>query len=309
MNPTKTAAVPAAPPLRSMDKRNLAVRVASAAVFIVLFLTLLHFGEQLVSKLIFLGLLCGAAFVGVREMCLIGRKSGSQPSILAGTVVAWALILHFFLNGDMFKASDVLPLWSVFVIGFFVIHFGMLLFYEDPISQALPSQAITWMGALMLGLGLGFQMKLFMFNETTVSNTGARLILALYMVVWLGDTLAYFAGSFLGKHRLAPKVSPKKTWEGAVGNLLGNVGGAYLAKTLVCREWSPVDVVAIGVCIGIAGILGDLVESTWKRGAGVKDSAMGIEIPGHGGILDRMDSLLFAAPALYAYVHFVHGLN
>jgi phosphatidate cytidylyltransferase len=83
-----------------------------------------------------------------------------------------------------------------------------------------------------------------------------------------------------------------------------------LIKATVCPQWTPVDAAAIGLLLGTVGVLGDLVESTWKRSANVKDSNMGgVSIPGHGGMLDRIDSLVFAAPALYAYVHFVHGLN
>ncbi len=140
---------------------------------------------------------------------------------------------------------------------------------------------------------------------------GGRLIFALYLIVWLGDTGAYFVGSLLGRHKLAPRVSPKKTWEGALGNYAGNLGAAYLVKaTLFPGQWSAVDAAAIALLLGTVGQLGDLVESTWKRSAGTKDSNMGgISIPGHGGLLDRIDSLAFAAPALYAYVHLVHGLN
>lgn len=295
-------------PSRAIDRGNLAVRVASAVVFAALFFVLLWFGEQPAAKLTFLVLLGAAAFVGVREMVLMARKVDLQPSVFAGTLVACLALLHFFFVGGMFSAQDPLPLWFVFVLGLGIVHLGALLFYKDPIAQALPSQAVTWMAGLVLGIGLGFQLKLFMFNQTTLSNTGARLILALYLIVWFGDTAAYFFGHLLGRRKLAPKVSPGKTWEGAFGNLLGNIGGAALAKATVCTQWTWVDVVALGLLLGTVGILGDLAESTWKRSAGVKDSAMGIEIPGHGGVLDRMDSLLFAAPALYAYVHFVHGL-
>jgi phosphatidate cytidylyltransferase len=166
------------------------------------------------------------------------------------------------------------------------------------------------MAAIYLGLGLGFQIKLFMFTDSTLPNTGGRMILALYLIVWMGDTAAYFAGSLLGRHKLAPKVSPKKTWEGAAGNLAGNLAAAFLIKATVCPHWSGLDAGVIGLLLGTVGQLGDLVESTWKRSADVKDSNMGgVGIPGHGGMLDRIDSLVFAAPALYAYVHFVHGLN
>lgn len=297
-----------APPRRSMDTKNLAIRLMTSAVFAVGFLTLLYFGAQPWAKVTYLLLMSASIFMGVREMCLIAAKQGHRPSILAGTLAGLLFPLHFYFAAT--TGGDPLPLWFVLAVAGVIIHFGALLFSRDPLENALSSQAITWLAALYMGLGLGFQQKLFMFNDTTLPNTGARLILALFMIVWFGDSAAYFTGSFLGRHKLAARVSPKKTWEGAFGNLAGNIGGAFLAKALFCTEWSPVDAIVIGLLLGTVGMLGDLVESTWKRSANVKDSCVdGFAIPGHGGMLDRVDSLIFAAPALYAYVHLVHGLN
>ena len=293
------------PPLPAMDKKNLGVRLGTAGVFAVFFLTLLYFGDRIESQAIFAVMLAGALFMGMHEVTLMGRKLGQAPSLYAGAVAGWLLLLHFLLLG--LYPTDPLPLWLTLVLAGAVIHFGALLF-ED-LGSALASQALTWLGALYLGLGLGFQLKLFL-TDSTLPNTGGRLILALYLIVWVGDSAAYFVGSLLGRHKLAPRVSPKKTWEGVGGNYLGNVAAAFIIKVTVCPQWTVVDAVAIGLLLGTVGVLGDLVESTWKRSAGVKDSNMGgVSIPGHGGMLDRIDSLVFAAPALYAYVHFVHGLN
>ena len=298
---------PLPPPLPRMDKKNLALRLGTALVFAVFFLTLLYFGDRAESRAIFAVMLAVALFMGIHEFTLMGRKLGLRPSLYAGAVAGWVLLLHFLLLG--LNITDPLPLWLALVIAGAVIHLGAL-FFEADLGSALTSQALTWLGALYLGLGLGFQLKLFMFSDTTLPNTGGRLIFALYLIVWLGDSAAYFVGTLLGRHKLARKVSPKKTWEGAGGNLVGNLAGAFLVKAMACPQWSVVDVVAIGLLLGVVGQLGDLVESTWKRSAGVKDSNMGgVAIPGHGGMLDRIDSLVFAAPALYAYVHFVHGLN
>ncbi|BDU78479.1 phosphatidate cytidylyltransferase [Mesoterricola sediminis] len=300
-----TAATPATRP--GIDKANLAVRVGSALVFAVFFFTLLYQGAQPWAKAVFLGVLALAAAMGVHELTLMGRKLGHNPSFPAGTLAAWGILVHFFLVGR--DVTDPLPLWAVLAFGAIVIHFGALFFDRD-LDKALTSQAITWMGALYMGLGTGFIMKLFMFTETTLSNTGGRLVLALFLITWMGDTTAYFVGSLLGRHKLARRVSPKKSWEGALGNLAGNVAAAFVIRAFVCVQWTAVDAVAIGLLLGTAGQLGDLAESTWKRSAGVKDSNMGsISIPGHGGMLDRLDSLAFAAPVFYAYVHFVHGLN
>nr|WP_320132958.1 phosphatidate cytidylyltransferase [uncultured Holophaga sp.] len=294
-------------PARTLDRKNLAKRMGSAIVFIACFGTLLWFGESPVAKAIYLVLLLLAAWMGVREMTAMGRKAGLAPSTCAGTLGAVLLIVHFYLSGG---GEDALPLWLALALMSLIIHFGMMLLRKDPLKDALSNQAITWMGALYLGLGLGFQMKLFMFNTTTRTNTGARLILALYLITWFGDTAAYFVGTLLGRHKLAARISPKKSWEGALGNLAGNVIGAFLIRAFVCPDWSPVDAVLIGLILGVMGILGDLAESAWKRSVDVKDSNMGMRgIPGHGGMLDRVDSLVYTAPALFAYVHFVHGLS
>ncbi len=296
-------------PKPKVDKHNLGVRLGTAVVFAVFFLSLLYFGGDTAwGPMVFLGLLALATFGGVREMALIGRKMGFRPSLTSGTLVAWGFLLHFFFQ-KQFAADNPLPLWLVLAAGGLLIHFGALLFDAEGLETALPSQAITWMAALYMGLGLGFQQKLFMLHGGDVDRAGSRLLLALYIIVWFGDSAAYFAGSYLGKHKLAPRVSPKKTWEGAAGNLAGNLLGAFLMKATVCPGWSPLDAALLGLSMGVVGQLGDLAESTWKRSAGVKDSNVGVGIPGHGGILDRVDSLVFAAPVLYAYVHFVHGLN
>jgi phosphatidate cytidylyltransferase len=288
----------------TVDKRNMTVRITTGLVFAVFFLTLLWHGDRPWAAWTYLALMAVAILGGVREMTLMARVRGFNPSLASGLLVAWGILAHFFLvTGN----SDPLPLWAVFAGGFLVVHFGAL-FFDPQLEEALPSQAITWLGALTLGFGLGFQQKLFML-QGTLPKTGSRLVLALFLITWLGDTAAYFVGTFFGKHKMAPRVSPKKSWEGAAGNLAGNLAGAFLMIATVCTEWTWVDALSLGLLMGVAGQLGDLVESTWKRSAGVKDSNVGVAIPGHGGILDRVDSLIFAAPVLYAYVHFVLGFN
>ncbi|BDU70788.1 phosphatidate cytidylyltransferase [Geothrix oryzae] len=287
-----------------VDTKNMTVRVSTALVFGVFFFSLLWLGDRPWAPWTYLALMALATVMGVRELTLMARVRGFNPSLAAGSLVGCGILAHFFLATG---SHDPLPLWLVFAAGALVIHFGAL-FFDPKLEEALPSQAITWLGALYLGFGLGFQQKLFML-QGTLPKTGSRLILALFIITWFGDTAAYFVGSYFGRRKLAPKVSPKKSWEGAFGNLGGNLLGAFLMQATVCPEWSLVDVVSLGLLLGIAGQLGDLVESTWKRSAGVKDSCVGVSIPGHGGILDRVDSLVFAAPVLYAYVHFVHGFN
>ncbi len=313
---SSAAAAPAPEPAAkpAFDQRNMILRVSTALVFALFFLSLLYWGGGTTwGNLAYFTLMGLSIYGGVRELTLIGKKMGFNPSLLAGTAAAWLMLVHFFfasrtVMGERALDPDTMPLWLALAFGAVAIHFGAL-FFDSNMEQALPSQAVTWMGAIYMGLGLGFQQRLFMLGSSTVSKTGSRLVLALYVITWLGDTGAYFIGSFFGRHKLAPRVSPKKSWEGMGGNYLGNLLGAWLMKATVCPDWSLVDVIALALLLGTVGQLGDLVESTWKRSAGVKDSNVGMGIPGHGGMLDRVDSLVFAAPALFAYVHYVHGLG
>jgi len=300
MTPTST---------RSFDLRNLGIRVTTALVFAVFFLTLLALGDRPWAKGVFLGLMALGVAGGARELCLMARKAGHAPSAFVATLVGWGILLHFHLGPSLGRVEDPLPLWLVLILGAALIHFGHLLFAKNPLQEALTSQAVTWMAALYLGLGLGFMVKLFQYGDTTLPNTGGRLIFALFFITWLGDTAAYFVGTRWGKHPLAKRVSPKKSWEGFFGNFGGNLLAAFVVQRWVCTDWTLLDALFLGSILAVVGPLGDLVESTWKRSVGVKDSNMGLGIPGHGGMLDRLDSLIFAAPALYAYVHFVHGLQ
>ena len=133
---------------------------------------------------------------------------------------------------------------------------------------------------------------------------GSAWVLMLVWVTWMGETAAYLVGSAVGRHRLAPLVSPGKTVEGAIAQLVVSVLAA-----LVGRVWfstlSVTGAVSVGVLLGLVGQVGDLAESALKRSLGTKDT--GRLIPGHGGMLDRVDSLLFNTPVLYLYVHVLHG--
>src|SRR5205085_2916447 len=124
----------------------------------------------------------------------------------------------------------------------------------------------------------------------------------LFLIIWADDTFAYLVGRKLGRHKLAPQTSPKKTVEGSIAGLIFSM----LASYLYCRFFLPdvllKDSLIIGALVGIAGQIGDLCESLLKRSVDVEDS--GSIIPGHGGMLDRIDSLLFGAPAMYYYVYF-----
>ena len=132
---------------------------------------------------------------------------------------------------------------------------------------------------------------------------GVQWLLVIMLIVMTNDSAAYYAGSAFGKHRLYPLVSPKKSIEGALGGLVGSIGGTLLARFTFFPQLTLLDALLTAVFIGMIGQAGDLFESLLKRSFGVKDS--GSIIPGHGGVLDRLDSIIFAAPATYYYAIFI----
>jgi len=163
----------------------------------------------------------------------------------------------------------------------------LLLLSRTPLEETLPALGALGFGTLYFALPLS--------SIHLLQGIDPWLILLLLAIVWLGDTAAYYVGSRIGRHKMAPVISPKKSWEGAAAGFVTSVAAA--AVWSVCRL-DRLDLALLGVAAltALAAQVGDLVESMIKRGAGVKDS--GHVLPGHGGVLDRMDAMLFAAPVL-----------
>jgi len=165
-----------------------------------------------------------------------------------------------------------------------------------------------WKGILITLFGMlyiGFPLSTVV--STRSLPAGEFLVLFLAVVTWTSDTGAYYAGTLWGKHPLLPSVSPKKTVEGLLGGIALAVGTALLAQRWFASQLSLSDAIILGILLTVTGLLGDLFESVIKRRTGVKDSG-GI-LPGHGGMLDRIDSLLFTAPTFYYYVAYIRGLS
>ncbi len=137
-------------------------------------------------------------------------------------------------------------------------------------------------------------------------SNGGLIIISIFITLWMTDSAAYFIGSAIGKHKLFPRVSPNKSWEGAIAGFIFAVITLVVLKTFMLDFLDWVDIIVFGVIIGIFGQVGDLIESLVKRDAGVKDSSN--IIPGHGGIFDRFDSLLFSAPIIYLYLILIKNL-
>jgi phosphatidate cytidylyltransferase len=189
-------------------------------------------------------------------------------------------------------AVSIQAVLLVFVFGSAAIVLAM----RRPLHESLPAVSISSAGLLFIAFPFSYLVRL-----DEMSSTGRALILFTLVLIWAGDTLAYFTGKSIGRIPMAPALSPKKTWEGAAANVIGSI-----IVAIGFSYWLQIDVwtlIAIAVAANIAGQAGDLLESAYKRSANVKDS--GGLLPGHGGMLDRIDSLILASPVVWAAYQFL----
>ncbi len=230
------------------------------------------------------------AWTGVCAMGLLIAQLAPPRDLLISQGGAWELVRHNALrSGTLFPLDLVL---LVFVLG----AAGLALGSRRPLNEALPAVGISAAGLLCVALPLSFVVRLH-----GIGPDGPKLLLFVLVLVWAGDTLAYFVGRAFGRLPMAPQLSPKKTWEGAAANLLGSLlVGVLFARWMVVEPQHLLVMAGLG---NIAGQVGDLLESGYKRSAGVKDS--GFLLPGHGGVLDRIDALILAAPVVWYYFELV----
>jgi phosphatidate cytidylyltransferase len=228
------------------------------------------------------------ALLGLDEfyrMALPARRGEGMAAAAAGACSIFTI----------FSGNPVFPLMALTLL---VLAFCLTsLFRLKEIRQAAPDAALLLTGFLYVPLLLAHLVLIRMLPH------GVSWLFLIMVIVMAGDSAAYYVGSTFGKNRLYPAVSPKKSIEGSLGGLAGSLIGALIAKYTFFPELSLADCIATALLLGVLGQLGDLFESLIKRSCGVKDS--GTIVPGHGGILDRLDSILFAAPAAYYYAYFL----
>jgi phosphatidate cytidylyltransferase len=234
------------------------------------------------------------AILALHEFLSLGKAKGYDVPIVLCIVIMLVIMAAFILQDlsveiGMFTALLVIP--------------ASYVFSRKPLQDSLPSSAIAVLATTYVGMLGGSLIRLR--NDFPV---GWKLVFFLLLVVWLGDSGAYYVGKNFGKHKLSPRISPKKTVEGLAGGIATSIITAIVIHFTFFKEFPLHHAIIAGVILSFAGVIGDLAESMWKRSADVKDS--GTLIPGHGGFLDRFDSIFFTAPILYCYwTLIVHGFR
>ena len=220
------------------------------------------------------------------EFLILGRRKGYTLPIVLCMLLMVFIVAAFILEPisvemGVFLTLLAVPAWYVFD--------------RRELHDALPSSAIAVMATLYVGMLGGSLIRL----RSDFGAIGPRLVFFLVLVVWLGDAGAYYTGRLFGRRPLSPRISPKKTIEGGIGGVATSVLTAIVLHFTFFPTFPLIQAIVAGVVLAVAGMVGDLAESMWKRSAEVKDS--GTLIPGHGGFLDRFDSIFFTAPILYVH--------
>lgn len=267
---------------------NMVVRVIVAAIFGPLIILISYLGGNYLLGMIFF-----FAMLGIGEF--LWQTIGKRMYLF------WVLTVLF--TAAMIAASIRLgyEAGTALLAGYFLL-IGMLLSIRSETPEELfrIMSRLTW-GTAYIGLLWPF---LFLIRDYT--EKGGDWLLFLFGALWLGDSMAMWVGGAIGKRKLAPTVSPNKTIAGFIGGLSGGIIVAVVLGFWRLNDIPLVYLIPAGLLMTFVGQLGDLTESMWKRAIGIKDSSK--LIPGHGGVLDRFDSTLFAAPALYLFMkYFLFG--
>lgn len=247
------------------------------------------------SPYFFAGLTAIAAILALLEFYGLASKGGSKPQVIAGCVFAVPVLASYLLNAPQLAAAALIALA--------IVCLTIALRASGEIKNSLMSVSSTVFGvvyvALLPGCLIGVRMLPDAGTSLSAPHLASKLLTMFFALVMLTDTGAFYVGRSVGRHKLAPRISPGKTVEGAIGGFATAMVTGVLCKLIFFHEIPVTHAIALGAAIGIVGQIGDLAESMLKRGAGVKDS--GNLLPGHGGMLDRIDSILFCAPLLYCY--------
>jgi phosphatidate cytidylyltransferase len=310
---------------------NLALRVITAVVAIPLIVVICMAGGDY-----FFGFITLVSTIALWEFYSLARLKGARPQRWMGLLFGILINLSFYHSKLRFYLAHLaenagialqFPSQAQLFLITLVLVVAVLslieLFRNDGSAIVNLSTTIcgllyisvfmgTFIGIRELFLPLDFPMLRYFPNESSFNDPasiallyrwGGYTAISIFATIWVCDSAAFHVGSAIGRHKLYPRVSPNKSWEGAIAGFLSAVAAAVAAKYIVLDYLTLPAAVIIGSIVGVFGQMGDLIESLFKRDAGTKDSS-GL-IPGHGGALDRFDSLLLVAPLVYLYLDFI----
>lgn len=283
---------------KNLTDLNKRFAVSTIAVLVIGFLMV--FSDHVIVKSLLVFFVAGLAAVGIWEYVQFARAKALQPALVTMILIAVCEVFSFFAAHKLLVFSQMPSIiLSIGAVAFFLVHF------KDT-SDALIHIAVEFFGVCYVAVPLSFMLAiLYPISSLGMSWDGRWWLVYLIVVTKVTDVGAYFVGRLWGKRPLAPVLSPKKTIEGAVAGFICAILFSVL-MSLLGTKWAPElfqlpisEAILLGMCIGVIGQIGDLAESLLKRDAVVKDSNA---LPGVGGILDMVDSLLLTAPVVYFYL-------
>ncbi|MBS1515400.1 MAG: phosphatidate cytidylyltransferase [Bacteroidetes bacterium] len=257
---------------------NTATRILVGVIGIPLFIFLIYKGG-----IYFLCLSLILSSIALWEFYLMFKKEKYFPLIMIPIAVSAIIIVGNYLNDGF--AITFLPLAAILIFS----------------SEIFRKEKKNPLNSLIVIGGLVYITVPFVMLNKIISHQSFNYIIFIFVLIWTCDTMAFFGGKFFGKHKLS-EISPKKTWEGSIAGFLFTIIAALIVYYFYSNEISLKDALCIGIMAGIFSQVGDLFESLIKRKLGVKDSSN--IIPGHGGVLDRFDSLIFVTPLIFLYLEF-----
>lgn len=280
---------------------NLAQRFLVAVVAVPILLVLLHYHRPEPTWAV----IFAASLIAMHELfAMVLPKEDRGAALVMGGLACAAFYwldpstIAYFDDRDIAQLATKTVRASGAIVLVLAVVVPMLYYLFR--FRDIPSVATRITGTIMGIVYAGLLTTFLAVLKRADPEHGASTVLIVLIVAWVADTGGYFAGRFLGKAKLYEAVSPKKTWAGAWGGLAGSLAGLALLKVVYADWLGWVDVFAIAIPGGMLGQMGDLCESLIKRSTGVKDS--GALLPGHGGILDRIDAVLFIAPYVFGYL-------
>jgi phosphatidate cytidylyltransferase len=270
-------------------------RILTAAVA----LPILLFTVWSTSPYFFVALASVAIILALAEFQSLAKKAGCKPQIISSYAGALTII-----GGYVFEEPAIIV---ASLTGLSIVALSAAVISSDDFKTSLVSVSATVFGvvyvALLAGCLIAVRMIPDLAPRAPVPHLASKLLTLFFAVVIMTDTGAFYVGRTMGRHKLAPRISPGKTIEGGIGGFVMAIAAGVICKLTFFPEIPTVHAVALGAGLGGIGQIGDLAESLIKRGSNVKDS--GNLLPGHGGMLDRIDSMLFCAPVLYYYTRFL----